>query len=91
MMIKLMDNEVVHEIKCFGQANISEYKLLEINAIIWRKKKLESYVKILKTLKYTLVLDLYIVQLSEGKKICHMPYKVRFDATDTWNCYDKIC
>lgn len=29
-----MDNEVVHEIKCFGQANISEYKLLEINAII---------------------------------------------------------
>lgn len=29
-----MDNEVVYEIKCFGQANISEYKLLEINAII---------------------------------------------------------
>lgn len=26
----LMDNEVVYEIKCFGQANISEYKLLEI-------------------------------------------------------------
>lgn len=42
-MIKLMDNEVVYEIKCFGQANISEYKLLEINAIIWRKKKFESY------------------------------------------------
>lgn len=38
-----MDNEVVYEIKCFGQANISEYKLLEINAIIWRKKKFESY------------------------------------------------
>lgn len=29
-----MDNEIVYEIKCFGQANISEYKLLEINAII---------------------------------------------------------
>lgn len=29
-----MDNEVVYEIKCFGQANISKYKLLEINAII---------------------------------------------------------
>lgn len=30
-MIKLMDNEVVYEIKCFGQANISEYKLIVRN------------------------------------------------------------
>lgn len=89
-----MDNEVVYEIECFGQANISEYKLLEINAIIWRKKNL-NHIKIWETLKYTLVLDLYSAIFWREKNmsyaICYMPYKVRFDTTDTWNCYDKIC